>query len=211
MFVNRDRDRQPRPGPTTGTARGASTAASASASRSPSRGFAARTETPGLTGREYAWNIDSEYDDGQTPASTFDYGVIGEDFNPEVGLSREHARLSALVRRASRRRCGRRRSGDWGFREFLPHINYTRYDYLDDGGLQSAELHVDNHWDWENGNFISTALNGTWDGLREPFEVYPGIIVPPGEHGGLRAHVAREHRSAQVAVRAASVGRRAHS
>jgi hypothetical protein len=74
----------------------------------------------------------------------------------------------------------------WGFREFLPHVAYTRYDYLDDGGLQSAELHVDNHWDWENGNFISAALNGTWDGLREPFEVYPGIVVPAGDQGGLR-------------------------
>jgi hypothetical protein len=65
-------------------------------------------------------------------------------------------------------------------------VNYTRYDYLD-GGLNSAELHADNHWDWENGNFISVALNGTWDGLRQPFEVYPGVIVPAGEHGGLRA------------------------
>jgi hypothetical protein len=47
-------------------------------------------------------------------------------------------------------------------------------------------MHVDNHWDWENGQFITVGLNGTWDGLREPFEVYSGIIVPPGDHGGLR-------------------------
>ena len=74
---------------------------------------------------------------------------------------------------------------DWGFREWAPHINYTRYDYLD-GGLQNAELHIDNHWDWENGNRIDTALNGTWEGFVEPFEIYPGVIVPVGEHGGLR-------------------------
>jgi hypothetical protein len=46
--------------------------------------FAARTETPGLTGREHAWNTSSRYDDGKT-AVDFDYGVVGEDFNPEVG------------------------------------------------------------------------------------------------------------------------------
>jgi hypothetical protein len=74
---------------------------------------------------------------------------------------------------------------DWGFREWQPHIQYTRYDYLD-GGLQNAELHFDNHWDWENGNRIDTAINGTWEGFREPFEIYPGIFVPVGEHGGLR-------------------------
>ena len=147
-------------------------------------GFSAKTETPGLAGREYAWNTSSEYDDGKTFAQ-FDYGVVGEDFNPEVGYlentfgyRRWYTRIQETMRQEKIRR--------WGFREFLPHMSYTRYDYLDGRGLQNAELHVDNHWDWENGNFIGTALNGTWEGLAEPFEVYPGIVVPAGLQGGLR-------------------------
>jgi hypothetical protein len=147
-------------------------------------GFAARTETPGFTGREYAWNTTSQYDDGKT-FGQFDYGVVGEDFNPEVGYlentlgyRRWYVRLEETMRQAKIR--------SWGFREFLPHVNYTRYDYLDGRGLQNAELHIDNHWDWENGQFISTSVNGTWEGLDEPFEVYPGIVVPPGRHGGPR-------------------------
>ena len=145
-------------------------------------GFAARTETPGLTGRDYAYNVDSMWDDGQHRAA-FQYGVTGEDFNPEVGFlenengyRRMHFQFEETMRQ------------DWvralGFREFLPHANYTRYTYLD-GGLQNQELHVDNHWDWENGNYIAASLNGTWDGLRAPFQVYPGVVVPAGEHGGL--------------------------
>jgi Domain of unknown function (DUF5916)/Carbohydrate family 9 binding domain-like len=147
-------------------------------------GFAARTETPGLAGREHAWNVTSQYDDGKTLVD-FDYGIVGEDFNPEVGYlentlgyRRWYARIQETMRQEKIK--------NWGFREFQPHISYTRYDYLDDGGLQNGEFHADNHWDWENGNFISTALNGTWEGLDEPFEVYPGIIVPAGRHGGLR-------------------------
>ena len=146
--------------------------------------FAARTQTPGLTGRDTAWNLTSEYDDGKTRLA-FDYGIVGEDFNPEVGYlentlgyRRWYARVEETMRQEKIR--------SWGFREFQPHLNYTRHDYLDGGGLQSAELHTDNHWDWENGYFISTAINGTWEGLDRPFEVYPGVIVPPGEHGGLR-------------------------
>ncbi|MBM3778620.1 MAG: carbohydrate binding family 9 domain-containing protein [Acidimicrobiia bacterium] len=147
-------------------------------------GFAARTETPGLTGRDHAWNMTSSYDDGKTLVN-FDYGIVGEDFNPEVGyLENTLGYRRWYVRVQENMRQERIRS--WGFREFQPHANYTRYDYLDDGGLQNAALHVDNHWDWENGNFISTAINGSWEGLREPFTVYPGIVVPPGEHGGLR-------------------------
>ena len=146
-------------------------------------GFAARTETPGLRGRDYAYNFDSEYDDGKH-RGTFEWGVTGEDFNPEVGfLENEDGYRRFRVGFEETMRQERIRS--WGFREFLPHVNYTRYDYLE-GGLNSAELHADNHWDWENGMFITTAINGTWDGLREPFEVYPGIVVPAGEHGGPR-------------------------
>jgi hypothetical protein len=146
--------------------------------------FAARTETPGLAGREHAWNMTSEYDDGKTLLN-LDYGIVGEDFNPEagylentLGYRRWHARFQETMRQE--------RIRSWGFREFQPHINFTRHDYLDGGGLQSADLHIDNHWDWENGNFISTAINGSWEGLDAPFEIYPGIVVPPGRHGGLR-------------------------
>jgi hypothetical protein len=146
-------------------------------------GFAARTETPGRTGRDYAYNVDSGWDDGQHQM-TFEWGATGEDFNPEVGfLETPGGYRRFRVGAGETMRQEKIRS--WGFREFNPHINYTRYDYLD-GGLLNAELHLDNHWDWENGQFITVSLNGTWDGLREPFQVYPGVVVPAGEHGGLR-------------------------
>ena len=145
-------------------------------------GFAARTETPGLTGRDYAYNVDSEYNNG-THRVGFEYGRTGEDFNPEVGfLENEDGYRRVLGRYHLTMR--QQRIRDWGFREWQPHVNYTRYDYLD-GGLNRADLHVDNHWDWENGYRIDTALNGNWEGFREPFEIYPGVVVPVGEHGGL--------------------------
>jgi hypothetical protein len=145
-------------------------------------GFAARTETPGLTGRDYAFNVDSEYNNG-THRIVAEYGRTGEDFNPEVGfLENEdgYRRIDGGYHLTMRQQKIR----DWGFREWQPHITYTRYDYLD-GGLNRADLHLDNHWDWENGNRIDTALNGNWEGFREPFEIYPGVVVPVGEHGGL--------------------------
>jgi Domain of unknown function (DUF5916) len=145
--------------------------------------FAAKTQTPGLAGRQYAWNMASEYDDGRTPLN-FDYGVTGEDFNPEVGFL-ERADGYRRIRLNVQETLRQEKIRSWGFREFLPHVNYTRYDYLDGRGLQNAELHADNHGDWENGNRIDTALNGGWDGLLRPFEIYPGIVVPPGRHGGL--------------------------
>ena len=147
-------------------------------------GFAARTETPGLSGRDYAYNIDTSWNDGQHLAQ-FEWGATGEDFNPEVGfLQRNGGYRRMRFRYVEYMRQDKIRG--WGFRELQPHVWYNRYDRLDGGGLLNAELHVDSHWDWENGNFVTVALNGTWDGLLVPFEVSPGIIVPPGNHGGLR-------------------------
>jgi hypothetical protein len=146
-------------------------------------GFVARTETPGLRGRDYAYNVDAEWDDGRNRV-VWNWGVTGEDFNPEVGFLQDedgYRRWYFQFEETMRQEWVR----NMGFREWLPHIAYTRYDYLD-GGLNNAELHIDNHWDFENGFRFDTAMNGTWDGLREPFEIYPGVVVPAGEHGGLR-------------------------
>jgi hypothetical protein len=146
-------------------------------------GFAARTETPGRTGREHAYNVDARWDDGRRNAMA-GWGMTGDDFNPEVGFletpggyRRYRVGYGETWRQDPIRRLG--------FRELNPHVNYNRLEYLD-GGLLSADLHLDNHWDWENGNYVTVALNGTWDGLRAPFQVFPGIVIPPGEHGGLR-------------------------
>jgi hypothetical protein len=146
-------------------------------------GFVARTQTPGLDGREYAYNVDTMYDNGRH-AINAEYGVTGEAFNPEVGfLNKNGGYRRMFVRFAETIRSAKVSS--WGFRQIFPHITVTRFDYLE-GGLNTAELHIDNDFDWENGTLIATPINGTWEGLREPFEVYPGVIVPAGDHGGLR-------------------------
>ncbi len=147
-------------------------------------GYAARTQTPGRLGNDYAFNTNVQWDDGRRDGQ-IEYGGTGENFNPEVGF---------LETPGGYRRYRVSYGEVWrqdgitsrGFRELNPHMNYTRFNYID-GSLLTADMHVDNHWDWENGQFITVALNGTWDGLREPFQIYPGVIVPPGEHGGPRA------------------------
>ena len=48
---------------------------------------------------------------------------------------------------------------------------------------ETATLHIDSRLDFENGYGItSTALNIQYEGLRTPFEVYPGVVVPAGEY-----------------------------
>jgi hypothetical protein len=141
--------------------------------------FAARTETPGLSGRQDAFNGGVTYQDRVHRAS-FEYGEVGENFNPEVGFLRR----TGGTQRLSTGWYGTLRSAkirEMGFRELAPHFNYTRYTDLQ-GELETATFHVDNHLDWENGNYIAPGFNIQWEGLDVPFEIYPGVIVPPGQY-----------------------------
>jgi hypothetical protein len=142
-------------------------------------GFAAQTATPGVRGREHAFSSGGQY---QTRArrAYLDYTEVGEGFNPEVGfLERtggyrqigngwfENVRTETLQR--------------WGLREWRPHYSYESF-WGFDGFQESSTLHVDNAWDFESGYTISPAFNIQWEGLRVPFEVYPGVVVPAGSY-----------------------------
>ena len=170
-------------------------------------GFAARTETPGLAGREHAWNVASQYDDGKTLVD-FDYGVVGEDFNPEVGYLENTLRLPALVRARFRRRCVRRRSGAGDFASSSRTSTTRGTTTWTAPGSRTPSSTPTITGTGRTATSSAPRVNGTWEGLDEPFEVYPGIIVPAGRHGGLRFTLRSQHRPAQVALRAPSVGHR---
>ncbi|NOT28152.1 MAG: carbohydrate binding family 9 domain-containing protein [Acidobacteria bacterium] len=147
-------------------------------------GFLARTQTPGLTGREHAYNVNFGFQDDRHRALV-EYGVTGEDFNPEVGFLQRTGGYRR-IRMGLWETLRQDKIRSWGFREFLPHAWFRRHDRLDGGGLDAAEVHIDYYWDWENGTFLSTGLMGSWEGFESPFLIYPGVIIPPGEHGGYR-------------------------
>jgi hypothetical protein len=94
-------------------------------------GFVARTETPGLRGNQYAYNGGAEYR-SRVHRAYYEYGKIGEDFNPEVGFLR---RTEGSIRMAAgwfgTYRTPKVR--ELGFRELLPHVSYVRYEDLQDG------------------------------------------------------------------------------
>jgi hypothetical protein len=143
-------------------------------------GFAARTQTPGLDGRDYAYSTAFDFRNRQYE-TTVSYAEVGDDFNPEVGfLERPDGyRQTSLV---FRRRIRTPALAKLGLREFEPHASYESY-WGFDGFQETATLHIDGRWDFENGNSLtSAALNVQYEGLREPFEVYPGVVVPEGQY-----------------------------
>ncbi len=140
------------------------------------RGFAARTETPGRTGNESAYNIRGEY---KRVGGDFhvEYTQVDEDFNPEVGfLTRSEFRAidaGFFIRR-------RFPDIPW-LRELRPHVSVRSFWDLD-GFKESEVWHIDSHIDLESGWYFSPALDIETEGLKIPFEISPGVIIPPGTY-----------------------------
>lgn len=144
-------------------------------------GWAGRTETPDLTGRDDAFSFKADYNAIKWAANA-SYTEVGEDFNPEVGfLARtEYKKVSAFIMR-------RIRPDDlWGLLEIRPHVSYSGY-WKFDGFQETGILHMDVHWEYKTSTEFHTGYNLTTAGVTSPFEIVPGVIVPPGtyDHGEL--------------------------
>jgi hypothetical protein len=141
--------------------------------------MAARSETPGLDGRDHMLNANASYND-RSLTLNLSFREVGEDFNPEVGyLQRSgyrfyNARWMSYIRPKSL----------LGLRELRPHVHYNTNRDLETGFEESSQLHIDSHFEWNSSWFFSPAMNWVREGLERPFEITKGVIVPPGTYDG---------------------------
>jgi hypothetical protein len=139
-------------------------------------GWLAKTETPGLDGKDHAFGFDAEHSSARW-ASSFRYTEVREDFNPEVGfLSRTEYRMGRvfLMRRI-------RPEDLWGLLEIRPHVSYTGH-WKFDGFQESGFLHIDSHFEFQTGTEIHTGINFTRAGVIDAFEIIDGVVIQPGTY-----------------------------
>ena len=144
--------------------------------------FVARTQTPGLSRREHAYDANAAWSSRNWVAS-IGISEFGENFNPEVGFVPRvgHRSYSTRLRRFIR--------PDWFLREIRPHMSYntfrSRRSGIEKGFEESSFLHIDTHWEWPNGMVIFTTANWAREGLYEPFEIRgTDVVVPIGTYDG---------------------------
>ena len=146
--------------------------------------FVARTATPGLEGDDAAFSVSAERDSPRW-LLTSTFTTVGRHFRPEVGfLSR-----TGGFRKGEALIFHRYRPADLGgLLEIRPHGSYSGY-WDPDGRQQSGFAHIDTHWEWRSGYEVHTGTNLTREGVEMPFEIFPGVLVPPGRY---------DHREAQL-------------
>jgi hypothetical protein len=147
------------------------------------QGFVAKTETPGADDQEHAFRLGGNYDSERWSFSA-DYTEVADDFNPAVGfLTRKGYRKPSffILRRI-------RPDDLWGLLEIRPHVSYRGFWDFDDF-QETGYLHLDTHWEWRSSYELHTGINFTREGVKEPFEIYPDVIVSPGTYDNAEAQV----------------------
>ncbi len=146
--------------------------------------FVAMTETPGVEDDgEYAFNVRSQTNTKQWDLNV-GYQEVGENFNPAMGFysRRGYRKPDAML-------MTRFRPKDFiKIQELRPHATFRGFWGLD-GFQETGFLHLDNHWQFRDSTEIHTGMNITREGVRRPFEIFPGIVVPPGTY---------DHKEAQI-------------
>lgn len=145
--------------------------------------FLAKTDTPGIDSDDYAYNVRSRTN-LQRADIEFGYQEVADNFNPEVGF---------LTRKGYRKPDGRlmtrfRPKDFLRLQEIRPHYTYRSFWGFDDF-RESSYQHIDSHWQFKNAYEVHTGMNLTVEGLRAPFQIYPGIFVPAGTY---------KHQEAQI-------------
>ena len=147
-------------------------------------GFAAGTETPGVTGGTHAYNLAASYE-----SERYRYGggftEVAPGFNPEAGFyaRRAYRRIDGAFRTAFRP------DNDIGFHEWTPHAAVFLIRDFDTGRVESDWIHLDNTMEWRNGFWASMALNLTTEGVFEPFAIFPGVVVPADRYDHAEAQL----------------------
>jgi len=139
-------------------------------------GWIARTDTPGLTGKDHAFGLAANYSSAEWSSSA-EYSEVREDFNPEVGfLSRTEYRKGRVFLMRTMRP-----DDLWGLLEIRPHASYTGH-WKFDGFQESGFLHLDTHWEYQTGTEFHTGINFTRAGVIEPFDIIDGVTIQPGTY-----------------------------
>src|SRR5688572_7872819 len=158
-------------------------------------GFAARTETPGVGNSDHAFNLRSQTNRPQWDLG-FGYQEVGDGFNPAIGFYSRRG-----YRKPDASLMTRFRPSDFiNIQELRPHATFRGFWGLD-GFQETGFLHLDIHCQFRDTTEIHTGMNLTREGVRTPFEIYPGVFVPPGTYDHAEAQlVAMSNQGAPFSV-----------
>jgi len=141
------------------------------------KAFLMGTATPGVRSSFLSGRIDSRYENDLWRFITV-YEDIGSNFNPEVGFIERKAIHQYFGQLAYKPRP-----------RFIPHVLQmefeTQIEYYTDRSNNLATRQTELSWETifkNSSDFFFRPIEYVRDVLTEPFEIRPGIVIPPGTY-----------------------------
>ncbi len=113
------------------------------------------------------------------------YQEVGNDFEPDMGFLTRWG-----YRKPDLRIMTRFRPKSRVLQEIRPHMSYRGFWGIADGFQETGFAHWDIHWQFKDSSEFHTGFNQTQEGVRVPFQIYPGIFVPAGSYRNTEAQIA---------------------
>ena len=142
--------------------------------------YGLRADNPDTSGDDLSYGFSARY-----PNDLWDGMVvvreIQENFDPGIGfVQRKNVRMYRIAGSYNPR------PDDFlGIQQMFHDIYYTRFERLDNGLLESSELYI-TPLDWHFNSGDSLHALADWihgfERLFEPFEIWPGVVLQPGDY-----------------------------
>ena len=139
-----------------------------------------RTNKDGVDDKNSSFGFGAHYNNDRFAGQVM-WREIQENFDPELGfVQRSNVRMLRLGASYNPRP-----NPDSGIQQMFHDVFYTRFTRLDNGLVETEKFYftlVD--WHFMSGDSLHSLfdLNPTYERLFEPFEISPGVVLPPGEY-----------------------------
>ncbi len=139
-----------------------------------------KTNRPGISDKNASYGFGAYYNNDRFQGQVI-WREIQENFDPALGfVQRSNVRMLRVGASYNPRP-----KPATGIQQMFHDVFYTRFTRLDNGLVETWKLYftlVD--WHFNSGDSLHSLfdLNPTYERLFEPFEIAPGVVLPPGEY-----------------------------
>ena len=139
-----------------------------------------KTNREGISDKNASYGFGAHYNNDRFQGQVM-WREIQENFEPALGfVQRSNVRMLRVGASFNPRP-----KPSSGLQQMFHDVFYTRFTRLDNGLVETWKLYftlVD--WHFMSGDSLHSLfdLNPTYERLFEPFEISPGVVLPPGEY-----------------------------
>ena len=142
--------------------------------------YGLKSANEGVSQNDSSYGFGAQYPNDKF-AAQFLWREIQENFDPATGfVQRRNVRMLRVAGSFNPRP-----SRSTGIQQMFHDVFYTRFTRLDNGLVETWNVYVTMvDWHLNSGDSLHSLfdVNPTYERLFEPFEISPGIILPPGEY-----------------------------